>query len=247
MAVTECIGGPCPRCGADRCFIRYGSVPDYFHYVACPSCGFARGDADDTVSETNGVISGAQVWKILFDSYQEADNLSDLEMKASETPEKHIEKIANHPIINFEGGSERLLDVCVATDRIIRSIVTARDATSEIYPTVADIRYNSTYKPRGAEMAGEDHHQWSESGNYALWLEQEEESENAVLHIQRMDRYYIPTSDRIHIDNITKNLKGRRTIYGKNGHLEITRDSCFIKNSNRIDFNELLDQLVEEL
>ena len=62
MSTTEGVGGPCPRCGGEKCFIRHGTGT-WYHFVACSDCYFAYGvHADSMQHHTGGVVTGADVW-----------------------------------------------------------------------------------------------------------------------------------------------------------------------------------------
>lgn len=41
--LTEDYNGVCPKCGFERCLVRYGSV-GWYQFFACPNCEFAFGD-----------------------------------------------------------------------------------------------------------------------------------------------------------------------------------------------------------
>lgn len=66
--LTETIGGECPACEYNRVLFRFGSW-GYYHYVACPKCGFAYGQNPDEEAY------GEEVWEgILYDLKKTLEN-----------------------------------------------------------------------------------------------------------------------------------------------------------------------------
>lgn len=70
--LTETIGGECPACEYNRVLFRFGSE-GYYHYVACPKCGFAYGS-----NRIDDEDYGEDVWKAILsemDATLKEDNL----------------------------------------------------------------------------------------------------------------------------------------------------------------------------
>ena len=62
MSTTEGVGGPCPLCGEENCYIRTGTGT-WFTFIACPDCLFAYAENSDSRGQgVYGQISGADVW-----------------------------------------------------------------------------------------------------------------------------------------------------------------------------------------
>jgi len=57
--ITETYGGICPKCNYNRMMMRYGSF-GYFHYDACPKCGFAYG------TNSEGEYTPEEVWEAIL-------------------------------------------------------------------------------------------------------------------------------------------------------------------------------------
>lgn len=62
--LTETIGGECPACEYNRVLFRFGSE-GYYHYVACPKCGFAYGSNMRDVEDY-----GEDVWKMILSTLE---------------------------------------------------------------------------------------------------------------------------------------------------------------------------------
>lgn len=92
---TEGLGGPCPQCESMNCFIKKGTST-WYTCIACPDCLFAYGEnADSMIEETEGVVSGSDVWIDVLHAHsltdkEKFDNFFDVEdeddMHRIETP-----------------------------------------------------------------------------------------------------------------------------------------------------------------
>jgi hypothetical protein len=68
MSTTEGVGGPCPLCGEENCYIRTGTGT-WFTFIACPDCLFAYGENDDAKGQGRfGQVTGADVWSSILRS-----------------------------------------------------------------------------------------------------------------------------------------------------------------------------------
>ena len=66
MSTTEGVGGPCPLCGKENCYIRTGTGT-WFTFIACPDCLFAYGENDDAKGQGKfGQVTGADVWSSIL-------------------------------------------------------------------------------------------------------------------------------------------------------------------------------------
>ena len=118
MSTTEGIGGPCPRCGHEECFIRTGTGT-WFSYIACPECLFGYGENADTMGKTRGIVTGADLWAMLVDFFDGLDCYSVEDYRAKATIED--EYLMENPF-NFEDDFEEYLDTCVAREETVNRL-----------------------------------------------------------------------------------------------------------------------------
>lgn len=86
----EGIGGPCPLCESNSCFMKKGSGT-WYTFIACAECRFAYGEnADNRLEETNGVVTGADVWDSVMKAFK-PDDYDDLMSQATEKSEYIME------------------------------------------------------------------------------------------------------------------------------------------------------------
>lgn len=119
MATTEGIGGPCPRCGCNHCHIRYGSGT-WYTFIACPDCGFGYGENADTMDETNGVVTGIDVFQTIMAPYHatSAEGLREIaEDVVEDTDEEEL--IDAKEIFDFSDAERSFMNACVVSENAI--------------------------------------------------------------------------------------------------------------------------------
>lgn len=119
MTTTEAIGGECPRCENNRCYIRTGTGT-WYSYIACPECGFAYGQHADNVTETDGIVSGAYVFKLLLERF-DYHTMDELCKFASEVDNDEL-YCTGDTIFNFDSDSEVTKNMCVAHRDVVNEL-----------------------------------------------------------------------------------------------------------------------------
>ena len=60
--LIESIGGECPICKYDHCYLRYSPTNSgWFQYIACPKCGFGYSESCNGKEE----YRHADLWKVI--------------------------------------------------------------------------------------------------------------------------------------------------------------------------------------
>jgi|APHM01.1.fsa_nt_gi hypothetical protein len=119
MSGSEGIGGPCPRCHGNNCFIKSGSM-GWYDCIACSDCFFAYGEnADSMLNQTEGVVTGADVWDTIVSvlGVTSVEELSDtLNSEPSDTG------VMNSPF-NADSFSKSECYMCTVSDRVLERII----------------------------------------------------------------------------------------------------------------------------
>lgn len=116
MSTTEAIGGECPRCENNHCYVRTGTGT-WYTFIACPECGFAYGQHADNVEETGGVVAGAYVFQGLMQAFGKY-TMEELREFANDTDEEDLYRVGD-TIFNFEDDDDIHLNTCVAQEKVV--------------------------------------------------------------------------------------------------------------------------------
>lgn len=104
-----------------------------------------------------------------------------------------------------------------------------------------------THERIGGQTIAKSKAEVSNSGNYALWIDEDVTESEDELHFLRLDREYIPDDDEALIETVYERVLGGHLQIGNDGHAAILLKGWEAPDGTLADAEDLKDRLLEVL